>query len=153
MGRNISKLSRANFNNTPTFTLADKKCNVKVLKVYCGDTLWIAVNLYNTILKFKVRMIGYDSPKLHPLLDKPNRNDEIKAAAEAIEYLESLIMDKFVYAEFYKYDKHGIPLCNLYIDDPSKSCIPCPNRVCVNTLMIRNNHGCPYMGAIKKNIN
>ena len=151
MGCLKSKLNNTTFDNTNTFTLSKKKCNVKVLRVYDGDTLWVALKLHNQFYKFKVRMLGYDSPELHPRLNKQNRIVEITKALAAKTYIENLVLNKIVSAEFYDFDKYGRPLCNLYIDDPDKCRIPCPNKVCVNTLMIRNNHGYPYMGGTKKN--
>ena len=149
MGCKITTLADANFNNTPEFTLSGKKCQVKILNVCSGDTIWIAINLYNKILKFKVHMLGYYSPELSPRQDNPNRDSEIKAAKEAKQYLESLVLGKIVNAHFFDYYKDGLLLCNLYIDDPIKSSIPSPNKVCVNTLMVRKNHGRTYMGGQK----
>ena len=138
MGCKYTKLSKCNFDNTPTFTLSGKKCNAKVLDVYDGDTLWLAIFVYNTLLKFKVRMKGYDSPELRPLKKLPNRAKEIEKAKEARDYLKSLVLNKIVIAEFFKFDKYGRPLCNLY-----------SNKVCVNTLMIQNNYGYKYNGGKK----
>ena len=143
------KLEKTDFNNTPTFTLDNIRTKVKVLKVYDGDTMWISIYLYSTLLKFKVRMLGYDSPEIHPKRDLPNREDHIQSAIAAKEYLESLVLDKIVDADFYKFDKYGRPLCNIFIPDPSSKTILCKNPMCVNTLMIRQGHGVPYMGGTK----
>ena len=152
MGSCFSKkklLEQTEFNTTPAFTLDNIKTNIKVLKVYDGDTIWISIHLYGRFLKFKVRMLGYDSPELHPKLNLPNRNEHMKRAIDAKQYLESLILNKIVTGEFYKFDKYGRALCNIYIPDPSSKTIICKNPVCVNTLMIRNGHGVPYMGGSK----
>ena len=149
MGCKNSSLSAATYSNTPEFTLSNKKCHVKILNVCNGDTIWVAINLYNKILKFKVHMVGYYSPELSPRQNKPNRDSEIIAAQAAKQYLESLVLGKIVNAHFFDYYKDGLLLCNLYIADPIKSNIPSPNKVCVNTLMVRNNHGYTYMGAKK----
>ena len=95
-------------------------------------------------------MFGYDSPELHPLKSTPNREKEVAAAVRAKEFLESLILNKIVTAEFYKYDKYGRPLCNIFIPDPDSSKIVCKNLLCVNTLMIRKGYGQEYMGGKKK---
>jgi len=149
MGCKNSSLSNTTYNDTPEFTLSGKKCKVKILNVCNGDTVWLAINLYNRIFKFKVHMVGYNSPELSPRQNKPNRNTEITTAIAAKQYLETLVLNKIVDAHFFDYYKDGHLLCNLYINDPIKTIIPSPNKVCVNTLMIRNNHGYTYMGAKK----
>ena len=149
MGCTKSKLDSLTFDKTRTFTLEGKQTQVKILKVYDGDTLWLALKLHGYYYKFKVRMMGYDSPEIKPRLDIPNRNTVIKKAIEAKTFLENLLNNTIVDAEFFKFDKYGRPLCNLYIKDTS-SILPCKNRVCVNTLMVRNNHGYTYMGGKKK---
>jgi endonuclease YncB( thermonuclease family) len=155
MGCKYSKepvLQNATFENIPTFTLNGLNTNVKILNVYNGDTLWAALEHNTKICKYKIRMLEYDSPELHPLKSTPNRGTEISAAKEAKEYLEGLVLNKIVSAEFYDFDKYGRPLCKLYIPDPKKSIlnVSSPNKVCVNTLMIRNGHGYQYMGGTKK---
>jgi len=40
----------------------------KVLSCYDGDTITIAVKLEDEIFKTKVRMFGYDLPKIKPYL-------------------------------------------------------------------------------------
>ena len=149
MGCTKSKLDNLTFDKTPTFTLEGKKTKVKILKIYDGDTLWLGINLHGRFYKFKVRMMGYDSPEIKPRLDNPNRELVIQKAKEAKTYLESLVNNRTVDAEFFKFDKYGRPLCNLYIKDTT-SILPCKNKVCVNTLMVRNNHGYTYMGGKKK---
>ena len=149
MGCNKSKLINLTFDKTPTFTLEGKKTKVKILKIYDGDTLWLGIKLHGRFYKFKVRMMGYDSPEIKPRLDTPNRELVIKKAIEAKTYLENLINNKIVDAEFFKFDKYGRPLCNLYIKD-TNSYLPCRNKVCVNTLMVRNSYGYTYMGGKKR---
>ena len=53
MGCTKSKLDNLTFDKTPTFTLEGKKTKVKILKIYDGDTLWLAVNLKGNFYKFK----------------------------------------------------------------------------------------------------
>jgi len=151
MGCKASKLNikSSNFDNTELFTFDGIKTNAKVVKVYDGDTLWIVFNYYKRLIKIKVRMLGYDSPEIRPPKNLINRQNEIYRAHKAKEYIESLVLNKVVKVHLSKFDKYGRPLCTIYIPDPDKKFIPCPNELCVNTLMVRNNHGVTYMGGTK----
>jgi len=140
-------LSKSTFENTKEYTLEGVNKIGKVIKVYDGDTLWVAINIHYKIFKFKVRMLGYDSPEMKPRLNIPNREQEIQAAKKAKKYIEDLVLNKKVLVEFSKYDKYGRPLCKLYIN----KCVFCSRiKLCVNDLMLENGHGYEYNGGKKK---
>lgn len=143
-------LRASNFDSTPTFTLPRKKQKCKVLKIYDGDTIWVAIYLNGSIVKFNCRMLGYDSPEMKPLKSNKERNQIIEAAKKAKIYLESLIKDSIVDISFSGFDKYGRALASVYIPDPDGTKIFCPNKVCVNDLMIRMGHGYNYMGGKKQ---
>lgn len=127
-----SRLSLATFADTPTYSLNGLKTKCKVLKVYDGDTLWIAIIIEKKLRKFKVRMFGYDSAEMHS-----EQNDK---AIEAKQHLESLIQgEKLLNAEFFDYDKYGRPLVKLFV----KGC-------CINDQMVKDGHGKPYYGQTKE---
>ena len=115
----------------------------KVVDVYDGDTVTIV--LYNKFSyeKHKLRMYGYDSPEMKPKLDLENREDEIKKAKDAKEYLTKLVLNKIVHFESMGYDKYGRLLGKLYL----------PNYCSkdeVNQNMIDKGHGYEYFGGTKK---
>jgi len=144
------KLEHSTLQNTPTFILPTAKMKCKVLKVYDGDTIWVSIILHNNIVKFNCRMIGYDSPEMKPPLSNKNRHLEKNAAIAARDYLSNLILHKIVDIQFGNFDKYGRALCSIYINDPDSYRIVCKNKVCVNTIMIREGHGYPYLGGHKK---
>ena len=72
-------------------------------------------------------------------------------AIAAKNYLESLVYDKIVDIKFSGFDKYGRALSTLYIKDPDSNKILCPNKLEVNTLMVRKGHGYSYMGGAKRN--
>lgn len=115
----------------------------KVVDVYDGDTVTIV--LYNKFSyeKHKLRMYGYDSPEMKPKLDLENREDEIKKAKNAKEYLIELVLDKIVSFESMGYDKYGRLLGKLYL-------LNYCNKNEVNQNMIDKGHGYPYFGGTKK---
>ena len=146
-------LKNASFETTPTYSLEGTKTNCKILKVYDGDTLWLAIYKHDKIYKYKCRMMNYDSPEMKPPLKQVGRDLEIKAAKASKEYLETLLKDRYVTAEFFGYCKYGRPLVNLYIYNTSKSLCGKDNYTnpqCVNDIMISSKHGYPYTGGKKQ---
>lgn len=115
----------------------------KVVDVYDGDTVTIV--LYNKLgyEKHKLRMYGYDSPEMKPRLNSPNREEEIKKAKDAKQYLSNLVLNKIVKFESMGYDKYGRLLGKLYLLNL------CSEQE-LNQLMIDLGHGYPYFGGTKK---
>ena len=118
----------------------DFRC--KVVDVYDGDT--VTIILYNKFgyEKHKLRMFGYDSPEMKPRLNITNRDDEIKKAKEAKEYLSNIVLNKIVTFESMGYDKYGRLLGKLYLPKLF-------DRIEINELMIKEGHGYPYYGGTK----
>ena len=128
-------------NDLPLYELVGNyRC--KVVDVYDGDTVTIV--LYNKFSyeKHKLRMYGYDSPEMKPRLDKENRDDEIRKAKLAKEFLKDLLLNKIVEFESMGYDKYGRLLGKLYI-------INYCDKQEVNMLMIDKGHGYAYFGGTK----
>lgn len=128
-------------NDLPLYELVGNyRC--KVVDVYDGDTVTIV--LYNKFSyeKHKLRMYGYDSPEMKPRLDKENRDDEIRKAKLAKEFLTDLLLNKIVEFESMGYDKYGRLLGKLYI-------INYCDKQEVNMLMIDKGHGYAYFGGTK----
>jgi len=119
-----NKLALSTFADTPTYSLKGMKTKCKPLKVYDGDTLWIAFIIEKKIRKIRVRMFGYESAKTIP----------------AKLHLESLIHSQTLLdVEFFDYDKCGNPLVKLYVKD-----------CCINGQMIKDGHGKPHYGQTKE---
>ena len=66
MGCKFSLLKNATIDNTTLWSLKNQTHYVKVLKVYDGDTIWIAIRINFKIYKLKVRMYGIDTPEMKP---------------------------------------------------------------------------------------
>lgn len=156
MGNSTNKpLQTSTFDNTPTYSLKGIRTNCNVLRVYDGDTVWIALPIHGKIYKYRCRMYGYDSPEMKPSLKHPDREGEIHAANEAKLYLESLLSNQHVEAEMMEYDKYGRPLVRLYIKSPSLPsclcrCVHTNTFIDVNKTMIDNGYGYPYTGGKKQ---
>jgi len=117
------------------------KC--KVVDVYDGDTVTIVLLNKFGFEKHKLRMYGYDSPEIKPRLNISNREDEIKKAKAAKQYISDLILDKIVEFESMGYDKYGRLLGKLYL-------LNYCSKVELNQIMIDKGHGYPYFGGTKK---
>ena len=138
-------LSRATFDSTPTYSLLGVKCCGRVLRVYDGDTVWLAV-VYpgKKVYKYRVRLYGNDSAELHPRLSDADHEDVRIAAQNAKEYLEQLLAkSSYVKVEFFTYDKYGRPLVKLWLPGEELS---------INEQMILKGHAVEYYGGTQQKV-
>ena len=124
-------------NTTPHFSLNGQKLWGRVVSLYDGDTLTIALNVFTGVYKFSVRMNGIDTCEMKSKCDK---NKELAKSARS--RLLSLITEKdisetstwndrrkinnilnkgmyFVWVECLDFDKYGRLLANIYKDEIS----------------------------------
>jgi len=105
------------------------KC--KVVKVYDGDTIWVATcGLPGTpgnteMVRLKLRLKGINSEELKSKSDK---------AINAKNYMTQLLLGKDVYCTFLGYDNFARVLSVVYLDGMN-----------VNQHMIDTGHAVPYM--------
>jgi endonuclease YncB( thermonuclease family) len=139
-------LEKATYEDTPTFSLSGLTCRAKVLRVYDGDTLWLAIPYPdNKVFKYRVRLYGYDAPEMHPRTDTEHRDQLVAAALRAKAYLEEWsFRHGFVEAEFYTYDKYGRPLVKLRAPGDTQT---------INERMVAENFGYAYTGGKKLSSN
>jgi len=144
------RLRKANLKNTPKFNFANQTHYCKVIKIYDGDTITIAMEIHNKIYKYSLRMLGYDSPEIKPPKNQKNRDKEIKAAKEARKALVDKIDNKIVKVKLEDFDKYGRLLGTVYLEKGNLCCKSVEN---INDYMIHNNYGYPYKGGTKKRFN
>lgn len=118
------------------FTMEDEIIAAKCLKVYDGDTCHLGFKLDGEWVKLRCRMIGYNSAEM--------RGDAREQGIKDRDFLTSLIMDKKLIVHVGKFDKYGRPLVKLYLIDKLSQSTQFESKVCVNDIMIANNHGVPY---------
>jgi endonuclease YncB( thermonuclease family) len=83
-------INDATFDNSLLLTYEFKKA--KIVKVYDGDTVWIAVKFYNgKIYKFLARIYGIDCPEL-----RSNNLMEKEEAKKAKEFTTNFCLNKIV---------------------------------------------------------
>jgi micrococcal nuclease len=97
----------------------------KIIKIYDGDTFWIAADHCGKLTKFSVRLFGVDCPEL-----KTKNEKEKKYATVVKEYLTSKILGKIVDVEVLNnrivngkkiHEKYGRLIANIYVDGVSLS--------------------------------
>ena len=166
MGCILTKYNQINSNiNTDEikkFNLLGIKGDFYVKSVYDGDTIVILVpmniRVFSNISKelvdsnqpisnqldqiynyeIRLRLFGIDTPELKPLKSIPNREEHIKKANEAKNFLSQQILDKIVTIEFKENDKYGRPLGSIYLDN-----------INLNNLMIEKGYAKIYSGGTK----
>ena len=144
---------------TPHFSLNGQKMWGRVVSLYDGDTLTIALNVFNSIYRFTVRLNGIDTCEIK---SKNENNKEL--AKNARNRMLSLITGKdvtetstwndrrkinnvlnkdvyLVWIECFDFDKYGRLLANLYSDENSVECF--------SKLLIKEKLGYEYKGNTK----
>ena len=132
-------LNNQTFENTPDFSLDGQTKKAKVLKVYDGDTVWVALKIHNNVYKMKVRLNGIDTPELKPPLNTPNREKVIASAIKSKEFVARLIDQKIVTLKCYKFEKYGRLLADIYI-----------NKISISQELLKNKLAKPYDGKTKE---
>ena len=141
------RLLNINLKNTKKFNFVNQTHYCKVIKIYDGDTITVAMEIHKKIYKYSIRMLGYDSPEMKPPKNQKNRNDEIKAAKEARKALVDKIENKIVKIKLGDFDKYGRLLGVVFLERG----IMCHKSVeNINDYMIQNNYGYSYERETKK---
>jgi hypothetical protein len=129
--------------NTPYDTVEGLKTRIKVLRVLDGDTLDVGMcRDGHTVLKYRVRLYGIDTPEKRPSRSDPLRHLEIQASLRSKQALTDRLIenDWIVVAHFDKPDKYGRLLCTLFDKNGEN----------LNEWMIRMGHAVAYFGKTKK---
>ena len=149
-----------NYDNssTPHFSLNGQKMWGRVVSLYDGDTLTIALNIFSGVYKFSVRMNGIDTCEIK---SKNDNNKEL--AKNARSRLLSLVTGKdltetstwndrrkinnvlnkdiyMVWVECFDFDKYGRLLANIYSNE---------NSECFSHILIKEKLAYTYEGNTK----
>jgi len=126
--------------NTPWFTLKDITAICKVVDVYDGDTITVAVEYCRKIVLVKVRLEGIDTPE-----KRTKDLYEKKIALKATKWLSDLILNKNIWVKFKGWGKYGgrmIGTLFLTSDDVFK-------KKSINDILIQKGIATPYFGKKK----
>ena len=129
----LRKMKEIDGNTVDLFSLADCDFIAKCVEVYDGDTITVVIcfDLTNKFLKFKVRLLGIDTPEI-----RTRDKLEKKRGFEARDYLRSLILNKLIYLKCGKFDKYGRLLGTVLSINDHKN---------INDLLIDGGYAEPYM--------
>lgn len=101
------------------FKESDKVIKENELKINFGSDSNFEKKI--SFYEIRIRIYGIDTPELKPSKNLPNRDEHIKKAREAKDYLSNMILNKIIYCEFMQNDKYGRPLAKLYYQNKSIS--------------------------------
>jgi endonuclease YncB( thermonuclease family) len=141
--------------NTPELTIEGVQTWAKVLSVYDGDTMTVALPIRNSVFKFQLRINGIDTPEMkgpHKAQAYAARNRMLQLCGLAIA-LEDMSSTKqlqtmlevnptYVWLECGTPDKYGRTLADVYAS---------PEKLeSFSTIMIKEGHAYAYDGGTKK---
>ncbi len=142
----IDMLKSATYDNTPIMTYDFTKA--KVIKVYDGDTFWIAAVIENKIYRFSVRLFGCDCSEI-----KGGTEESKLHAQKAKEFVKNAILNKIIDIEVLngkKYDgkliteKYGRLIAKIkYYDNQN-------NKLDLTEELLKNNLAYAYFGGTKQ---
>lgn len=66
--------------DTPDFSLRGQVTMAKLVDVYDGDTVTCVIPVGKDLYKFKMRLLGIDTPEMRPSKANADRENEIRAA-------------------------------------------------------------------------
>jgi endonuclease YncB( thermonuclease family) len=167
----INLLHQSDFTQVPLFSFSKKQVVARVVGVHDGDTITIGFDqflvqccdardgkhcfdaqMYDEAacqpkwVTFQMRMLGFDSPELHPRKNEPTRELEASAAIAARDALAAQILHQCVWVEFApRQDKFGRQLGTIYALSKDGS-----RRININQWMIDHHLGKPFSGKEKK---
>lgn len=133
----------------------------KVIEVYDGDTITLAIEINSEIYSFSTRLYGIDTPELKPVgLNKKTEHletpeikklkEEREKAIEARDRLSNLLNESgnIVFADFNdKREKFGRLLATIY--QVNYGCTITAKTESINNIMLREGHAKAYFGGKK----
>lgn len=135
----LDELKNCNWSNTKKFTFANKVFTGKVIKVYDGDTITVALYVFGGFYKFSVRMDGYDTPEIKPKKGTTEEKAvEKKWGIRARDFLAGMVMNKIVTLNCKDYDKYGRILGEVLLGGKN-----------INYIMIKDGYSRLYDGGHK----
>jgi len=140
------------YDNTPRFTLKNKKLDAKIVDIYDADTITVCIYLEGfNYVKISVRLYGIDTPELRG----SQKELGLKARNYLINKLTDIVIDNEDYTRndirnminkdthiievlFGDFDKYGRPLVVIY-----------KNNININEMLVTDGYAKEYDGGTK----
>lgn len=139
------------YDNTPRFTLKNKRYNAKILDIYDADTITVCIDLEGfSFVKINVRLYGIDTPELRG----SQKELGLKARNYLITKLTDIVTDDnntrndirnminkdthMIEVLFGDFDKYGRPLAIIYKDN-----------ININEMLVKDGYAKEYNGGTK----
>lgn len=124
---------------------------VRVIEVYDGDTFWCVFRQNDSVVKCRIRAMGYDSPEIKikhkDISDEEQRKFVKTRAIQAKTRFAELLNEQnngLVKIVMHGMDNFGRILSDIYN-------INAINDISINEIMVKENHGYTYDGKVKVN--
>jgi endonuclease YncB( thermonuclease family) len=141
------------YQDVPLFTFQGLACPAKIVKIIDGDTIHAIIEYNEKMIRLVCRLHGIDTPEMKqtPIPAKKARNRLFELCSNCTINVSSDMMDtkilnglldnntKLVQLEFMGKEKYGRELVKIYLE----------SGVCVNDIMIEENHAYAYNGGKK----
>ena len=98
----INDVSKCTSDETPWFTLKGIESKCKVVSVYDGDTVTVALPFHGTCYQVKCRLKGIDSAEI-----RTKNNQEKKVGLAGKKFVSDLILDKTIWIRCGDWGKYG----------------------------------------------
>lgn len=146
----LLRLTTAEMDAVPKFSLQKTYDPALVFSVYDGDTLTIIsrLNPEGPLVKIRVRLLGVDTAELHPKKIDLFRDQTIAKARASKLYLETLCLRQLVRVVCPETDEQGVPLLDKY--GRALGQVYLPDGTNVNSLMLAKGGGQAYDGGTKQ---
>ena len=139
------------YDNTPRFTLKNKRYNAKILDIYDADTITVCIDLEGfSFVKINVRLHGIDTPELRG----SQKELGLKARNYLINILTDIVIDDnntrndirdminknthMIEVLFGDFDKYGRPLAIIFKDN-----------ININEMLVKDGYAKEYDGGTK----
>lgn len=142
-------MESATYATTPAFTFEGLKTAAKVVRIYDGDTCYVVIEHFGSLIKLMCRLDGIDAPEIRTTpqaaLLARNRLAQLSTNVHIdLECTSSNIQGlldkntKILTAEFFGKEKYGRELASLY-----------DNGVCINDVLVSEGYCKAYDGGSK----
>jgi len=129
MGCCNSELNDINQEDLKEISFDGIKDYAKVIDVYDGDTITIAIKFENIYRKQRCRLLGINSPEI-----RTKNLEEKEKGFKARDFLKNLILNQIIYVHCGGWDKYGRLLVTIFYKEKN-----------VNLLMIESGHAVKYL--------